>query len=87
MSIFLKELSFLKNRTSLNRENKNETKILKYIYIYIYIYLFQNSMKIKEINSVSLMGHRTFSVIKGYIIWLSGKYFSRDRAGSPEWAT
>ena len=53
MWIFLKELSFPKKRTSLNRENENETKTLKKKY------LFQNSMKIKEINSVSLMGHRS----------------------------
>ena len=25
-------------------------------------------------------------VNKGFIIWLSGKFFSRDTAGSPEWA-
>ena len=30
--------------------------------------------------------HRTSLVIKGFIIWLSGKFFLRDTAGSPEQA-
>ena len=29
---------------------------------------------------------RTSLVYKGFITWLSGKFFLRDAAGSPEWA-
>ena len=43
----------------------------------------------KSISSdtqISTAQHRTSLVNKGFIIWLSGKFFLRDTAGSPEWA-
>ena len=38
------------------------------------------SIKSRKMNEAKSL------VNKGFIIWLSGKFFSRDTAGSPEWA-
>ena len=42
----------------------------------------------KEKRKTPISGHleRTSLVNKGFIIWLSGKFFLRDKAGSPEQA-
>ena len=40
----------------------------------------------KRTRPISSPLDRTSLVNKGFIIWLSGKFFLRDKAGSPEWA-
>ena len=39
----------------------------------------------KRTRPISSHLDRTSLVNKGFIIWLSGKFFSRDTAGNPEW--
>ena len=45
---------------------------------------FINSQKKKRTSSSSSHLDRNSLVNKGFVIWLSGKFFSRDTAGSPE---
>ena len=45
-----------------------------------------NSQKKNRMRPISSHLDQTYLVNKGFIIWLSGKLFLRDTAGSPEWA-
>ena len=45
-----------------------------------------NTQKKKKPRPISSHLDRTSLVNKGFIIWLSGKFFLRDKAGSPEQA-
>ena len=50
----------------------------------LYIAFFWTETESRSINSPKSHVDRKSLVNKGLIIWLSGKIFSRDRAGSPE---
>jgi len=49
-------------------------------------YVSVHKLPKKRTRPISSHLDRTSLVNKGYIVWLSGKFFLRDTEGSPEWA-